>query len=54
MQNLKENSSGSEKKRTLVFPDNLREEFDKKFSITQNDCQHTDFYSFVNCVTTYS
>ena len=44
MQKMKENSSG--------FPDNLREELDKKFSITQKDCHHTELYRCVNCVTT--
>ena len=50
MKKLKENSSGSEKKND-IFPDNLREELDEKFSITQIDCHHTEFYPCVNCVT---
>ena len=32
------------------FPDNLREELDEKFSITQNDCHHMKLYPCVNCV----
>ena len=47
---MKENSSGSEKNSS--FPDNLREELDEKFSITQNNCHHTEFYPCVYCVTT--
>ena len=50
MQKLEENSSGSGKKKT-GFLDNLREELDEKFSKTQNDCEHIDFYPCVNCVT---
>ena len=39
------------KKKNSTFPDNLGDELDDKFSITQNDCQHTDFYPCVICVT---
>ena len=49
-QKFKENLSGSEEK-NFSFPDNLREELDEKFSITQNDCQHTGFYPCGNSVT---
>ena len=47
----KANSTSSEKK-NFSFPDKLREVLDEKFSITQIDCQHTEFYRCVNCVTT--
>ena len=30
----------------------MREELDEKFSMTQNDSHHTEFYPFGNCVTT--
>ena len=40
---LRKNNSG--------FPDNLMEELDEKFSVTQNDCHNTNFYPGVNCVT---
>ena len=40
------------RKKNSSFPENLRGELDKKFSITQNDCHHTEFYLCVNCVTT--
>ena len=43
LQKLKENSSDSEKN-TSSFPDKLGEELDEKISITQNDCDHTEFY----------
>ena len=39
-------------KKNSSFPDNLTEELDEKFSLTQNDCHHTGFYPCVNCVTT--
>ena len=51
MQKLKENSSGSQKK-NFSFPDNVREELDEQFSITQNHCHHTEFYPSVNRVAT--
>ena len=50
MRTLKESSPGSEK--SSSFPDNLREELDEKFSVTQNDCHHTELQPCVNCVTT--
>ena len=40
------------RKNNSSFPDSLREVLDKKFSNTQNDCQHTEFYPCVNSVTT--
>ena len=40
------------RKKNSSFPDNLREELDEKFSITQNDCHHTEFYPCVNLVKT--
>ena len=44
MQKLKENSSDSEKNNSSS-PDNLREELDEKFSLTQYDCHHTELMS---------
>ena len=40
------------RKNNTSFPDDLREELDENFSITQNDCHHTDIYPCVKCVTT--
>ena len=51
MQKLKENSSGSEKNNSR-FSDYLRGELHEKVSITQNDCHHTEYHLFVNCVAT--
>ena len=39
-------------KKNSSFPDNLIGDLDEKFSITQNDCNHTEFYPCVKCVTT--
>ena len=51
MQKLKKKLTRFRKKNSS-FSDNLGEELDDKFSITQNDCHQTDFYPCVNCVTT--
>ena len=40
------------RKKNFSFPDNLMEELDGKFSTTQNECNHTEFYPCVNWVTT--
>ena len=40
------------RKKNSGFPDNLREELDEKFSLTQKDCQHTEFYPCVKSFTT--
>ena len=40
------------KNKNSIFPDNLREELDEKYSITQNDRVHTELFPCVKCVTT--
>ena len=40
------------RKKNSSFPDILREVLDEKFSITQNNSQHTECYPCGNCVTT--
>ena len=39
-------------KKNYSFPHNLKEDVEEKFSIAQNDCQHSEIYPCVNCVTT--
>ena len=40
------------RKKNSGFPENLRAELEETFSITQKVCHHTEFYHYVNSVTT--